>query len=68
MMRMCPPAAYLNYRKYRNLENQIFDTVYRTMATKMPALMIPLINEVFGTNYRSSRQKEKGTNIKEREI
>ena len=37
---------------------QIFDTVYRTMATKMPALMIPLINEVFGTNYRSDRKIE----------
>ena len=28
------------------------------MATKMPALMIPLINEVFGTNYRSDRKIE----------
>ena len=37
---------------------QIFDTVYRTIATKMPALMIPLINEVFGTNYRSDRKIE----------
>ncbi|MBQ9512673.1 MAG: hypothetical protein IJR58_05730 [Lachnospiraceae bacterium] len=37
---------------------QIFDTVYRTMATKMPALMIPLINEVFGTRYRSDRRIE----------
>ena len=37
---------------------QIFDTVYRTMATKMPTLMVPLINEVFGTNYRSDRKIE----------
>ena len=37
---------------------QIFDTVYRTMATKMPELMIPLINEVFGTKYRSDRKIE----------
>ena len=29
----------------------IFDDVFRTMAQKMPYLMIPLINEVFGTRY-----------------
>ena len=28
------------------------------MAAKMPGLMIPLINEVFGTNYRSDRKIE----------
>ena len=31
--------------------NTIFDDVFRTMAQKMPFLMIPLINEVFGTEY-----------------
>ena len=37
---------------------KIFDNVYRTMATKLPELMIPLINEMFGTNYRSDRTIE----------
>lgn len=29
----------------------IFDDVFRTIAQKMPYLLIPLINEVFGTAY-----------------
>ena len=29
----------------------IFDDVFRTIAQKMPFLLIPLINEVFQTNY-----------------
>lgn len=32
-------------------DNTIFDDVFRTMLEKMPELVIPLINEVFGTNY-----------------
>ncbi len=31
--------------------NTIFDDVFRTMLEKMPELIIPLINEVFGTAY-----------------
>ena len=31
--------------------NTIFDNVFRTMLEKMPELVVPLINEVFGTNY-----------------
>ena len=31
--------------------NTIFDDVFRTIAQKMPYLLIPLINEVFGTDY-----------------
>lgn len=31
--------------------NTIFDDVFRTMLEKMPELVIPLINEVFGTDY-----------------
>ena len=31
--------------------NTIFDDVFRTMVQKMPDLLIPLINEVFGTKY-----------------
>lgn len=32
-------------------DNTIFDDVFRTMLEKMPEFVIPLINEVFGTNY-----------------
>ncbi len=31
--------------------NTIFDDVFRTMVQKMPKLLIPVINEVFRTNY-----------------
>ena len=31
----------------------IFDDVFRTIAQKMPQLLIPLINEVFHTSYLS---------------
>ena len=31
--------------------NTIFDDVFRTMVQKMPELLIPVINEVFCTNY-----------------
>lgn len=31
--------------------NTIFDNVFRTMLEKMSELVVPLINEVFGTNY-----------------
>lgn len=31
--------------------NTIFDDVFRTMLEKMPELVIPLINEVLGTDY-----------------
>ena len=31
--------------------NTIFDNVFRTMREKMPELVVPLINEVFGRNY-----------------
>ncbi len=31
--------------------NTIFDDVFRTMVQKMPQLLIPVINEVFKTNY-----------------
>lgn len=31
--------------------NTVFDDVSRTMVQKMPQLLIPVINEVFGTNY-----------------
>jgi len=31
----------------------IFDDVFRTMKEKMPFLLIPLVNEVFGTDYKA---------------
>ena len=31
--------------------NTIFDDVFRTMLEKMPELLIPVINEIFGTKY-----------------
>ena len=33
------------------VHNTIFDDVFRTMVQKMPQLLIPVINEVFKTNY-----------------
>lgn len=36
----------------------IFDDVFRTIAQKMPFLLIPLINEVFGTDYSEDREFE----------
>jgi len=38
-------------RRKRTGDNTVFDDVYRTMVQKMPSLLPPLINEVFGTNY-----------------
>lgn len=33
------------------VQGTVFDDVFRTMAQKMPYLLIPLINEAFGTDY-----------------
>ena len=43
-------------------ENTIFDDVFRTETEKMPELTIPLINEVFGTNYSSDTKIIQGRN------
>ena len=43
-------------------ENTIFDDVFRTETEKMPELTIPLINEVFGTNYPSNVEIIQGRN------
>lgn len=37
--------------KKETKHNTIFDDVFRTMVQKMPELLIPVINEVFCTNY-----------------
>ena len=34
-----------------NTQNKIFDDVFRTICEKMPRLLVPLINEAFGTSY-----------------
>ena len=39
----------------------IFDDVFRTIAQKMPQLLIPLINEVFHTSYSEEEQFAKRT-------
>ena len=43
-------------------ENTIFDDVFRTETEKMPELTIPLINEVFGTNYPPDAKIIQGRN------
>ena len=53
----------------KEVHGTIFDDVFRTIAQKMPALLIPLINEVFQTNYpedihfQVSDRKPEGRNI-----
>lgn len=39
--------------------NTVFDDVFRTIAQKMSFLLIPLINEVFGTTYAEEQKFEK---------
>ncbi len=41
-----------------NGSSTIFDDVFRTIAQKMPYLLIPLINEVFGTAYSDEQEFE----------
>ena len=36
----------------------VFDDVFRTIAQKLPQLLIPLINEVFHTNYSEDEDFE----------
>ena len=45
-------------RKTDKKKQKIFDSVYRTIATKLPELLIPLINEVFGTHYHQDSKIE----------
>ena len=57
-----------NVKIKRKGSDKPFDRTFRTMAEKMPELLIPLINEVFGTDYpldeevvqlRNEHQKDK---------
>lgn len=41
------------------VHSTVFDDVFRTIAQKMPQLLIPLINEVFHTNYSEDTDFEK---------
>ncbi len=36
----------------------VFDTIYRTMVQKYPQLVIPLINELFGTSYDANTDSQ----------
>lgn len=45
-------------KKQRKYDGTIFDDVFRTMAEKMPSLLIPLINEVFHRNYPKNERIE----------
>jgi hypothetical protein len=44
-------------KKTRKGNATVFDDVYRTMVQKMPELMIPVINEIFHTNYPEDIEK-----------
>ena len=49
-------------------ESTIFDDVFRTETEKMPERTIPLINEVFGTNYPSNVEIIQGRNEQKRSM
>ncbi len=50
---------YEDLRQPNEAQNStIFDDVFRTIAQKMPFLLIPLINEVFGTEYSDKQEFE----------
>lgn len=38
------------------LHNTIYDDVFRTIVDKMPKLLIPVINEVFHTDYSQNEE------------
>ena len=46
----------------RNVHGTVFDDVFRTMVQKMPKLLIPLINEVFQTDYSEEESFEQYRN------
>ena len=60
---------YVRIKARYQMNNTIFDDVFRTMIEKMPYLAVPLINEVFHTSYpknvpivqlRNEHQQENG--------
>ena len=46
----------------RDIHGTVFDDVFRTMVQKMPQLLIPLINEVFQTDYSEEENFEQYRN------
>lgn len=50
--------AAIRERENETGSGTIFDDVFRTIAQKMPYLLIPLINEVFGTEYSDDQEFE----------
>ena len=52
-------SAPINTAQEENVaRSTVFDDVFRTIAQKMPQLLIPLINEVFHTNYSEDEDFE----------
>lgn len=43
-----------NTRKRNNDRGSVFDSVFKTICQKMPELLIPVINEAFGTKYKEN--------------
>ena len=43
-------------RGYMDQKSTIFDDVFMTICERMPSLLIPLINEAFGTNYSEDEE------------
>ena len=41
----------MNKKDNESLHNTIYDDVFRTIVDKMPKLLLPVINEVFHTDY-----------------
>ena len=71
---ICREKTYNKYKK-RNKKmseaqnhNTIFDDVFRTMVQKMPKLLIPLINEVFHTDYSENESFKQIRNEHEEEF
>lgn len=46
----------MNKKQNEALHNTIYDDVFRTMVDKMPKLLIPVINEVFHTQYSQDEE------------
>lgn len=53
-----PSVTSLHPAKKSTDHSTIFDDVFRTIAQKMPQLLIPLINEVFQTHYSENEHFE----------
>ena len=45
-------------REEKEFSNTIFDDVYRTIISRMPQFVIPVINDAFGTRYRMDTELE----------